>query len=128
MGGIGRRLGGNGFKGKHKPRLAQASGATVQSQRHSGYYAYGILQIKGRRIHYPDGSFKPENYITRTETITLVNRMLDRTCDKSYVDSSKVIKYTDVAHSYWGYYDIMESVNGHDYKKTDGNETWTKLR
>ena len=80
-------------------------------------------------IHgYPDGSFKPENYITRTETITLVNRMLDRTCDKSYVDSSKVIKYTDVAHSYWGYYDIMESVNGHDYKKTDGNETWTKLR
>lgn len=79
--------------------------------------------IKG----YPDGTFKPGNYITRAEVVSLVNRMLERYSDKSYVDGNKDIinQYVDLASKHWAYYDIMEATNSHDYEKTSDSETWT---
>ncbi|WP_438433683.1 InlB B-repeat-containing protein [Gorillibacterium sp. sgz500922] len=78
--------------------------------------------IKG----YPDGTFKPGNNITRAEVVSLVNRMLERSADRSYVDSwkQKLNQYVDLANPYWAYYEIMEATNGHEYDKTSGREAW----
>ena len=78
--------------------------------------------IKG----YPDGTFKPGNYIIRAEVVSLVNRMLERSSDRSYVDSNKnkLNQYVDLTSKHWAYYDIMEATNSHDYVKTSDSETW----
>jgi hypothetical protein len=77
----------------------------------------------------PDGTFKPQNYITRAEVVTLVNRMLERNCDKSYVriNSDSLRQYVDLAPDYWAYYDILETSNGHNYEKISNSETWLSL-
>ena len=75
---------------------------------------------------YTDGTFRPLNTITRTEVTAIVNRMLARAGDTAYAhDHGDVMKhFTDVNDSFWGYADIIEATNKHDYAKTDGVESW----
>lgn len=84
--------------------------------------------VKGR----PDGTFAPERKITRAEVVTLVNRMLNRVGDKSYIESHKdsLYDYKDITNAHWAYYDAIESSNYHDYNRAykDVVETWTKLK
>lgn len=79
---------------------------------------------------YPDGSFKPENNITRAEVVSLVNRMLDRKCDVNYVDkhADAMKQYTDLNKTHWTYYQIFEASNAHDYTTDASGETWTDLQ
>ena len=83
---------------------------------------------KGWVSGYDDGTFRPYNAITRAEVISIVNRMLERSCDTDYVDNNiELIKtYNDVTDEYWAYYDIAESSNGHMYEKNP-DEIWTEL-
>jgi hypothetical protein len=88
---------------------------------------------KGWIIGYEEGgvkTFKPEANITRAEVVTLVNRMLERTADSSYLAanlSSLPRTYTDIATGYWGYLAIMEASTGHDYTKDGDGEHWTAV-
>ena len=96
----------------------------------STYWARDYISFaaaKGWIKGYPDATFKPENNITRAEVVTLVNRMLERYSDSSYVDSnkSKLNQYVDLTNAHWAYYDIMEATNRHDYTKASSSETWT---
>ncbi|EFI41974.1 Cna B-type domain-containing protein [Peptoniphilus sp. oral taxon 386] len=78
---------------------------------------------------YEDGSFKPEQAITRAEVVSIVNKMLDRTADKEYVDNHTVglLTYTDLAKDHWAYYPVAEASNGHEYERTsDGKEHWIR--
>ena len=91
-------------------------------------YVVGSIQygwIKG----LPDGTFGPNNTITRAEVTTIVNRMLDRSADEDYVDShtASLRQFTDLADTHWAYYDIMEATNTHDYTKDTDGETWADL-
>lgn len=78
---------------------------------------------------YSDGTFRPNNTITRAEVATIVNRMLGRSADESYVDqhTAELTQFSDVGKSFWGYYDIMEAANAHDHQKIDQVESWTAL-
>ena len=85
---------------------------------------------KGWINGYPDGSFKPENRITRAEVVTLVGRMLERTGDKDYLSafaSSLPKRYSDLATAHWGYLAIMEASMGHDYAKPSTGERWISV-
>ncbi len=65
---------------------------------------------------YPDGSFKPDAFITRAEAVTIVNRMLCRYYDKNYIDwnYSELLNFSDLTDSnYWAYYEIFEAANEH---------------
>ena len=75
---------------------------------------------------YPDGSFKPENAITRAEVVKIVNSLLERAADKAYVDAAAdLVKFNDLTSSHWAYYDIVEATNAHNYVKDEnGVETW----
>lgn len=80
-------------------------------------------------IHgYPDGTFLPDQAITRAEAVTLVNNVLQR---KPHADHmlDTMIKWPDNPESAWYYEAIQEATNSHDYDLFDGAEyeTWTAL-
>ncbi len=82
--------------------------------------------IKG----YEDGTFRPDEFITRAEAITMINRMLDRT-PKSVEDlHTDMIKWSDNSDEFaWYYIAIQEATNGHSYVVTDdGNEKWIEAK
>ena len=78
---------------------------------------------------YADGTFRPNNTITRAEVTTITNRMLGRSADQNFVEqhSEELRVFPDVPESYWAYYQIMEATNSHDYSMGNGNETWQSL-
>ncbi|MBQ9915083.1 MAG: S-layer homology domain-containing protein, partial [Clostridia bacterium] len=76
---------------------------------------------------YPDGSFRPDQDITRAEVVTVVNRMLERSADKDYVDKHirKLGQFTDVKNNeYWAYYDIYEAAHEHITTCNENGEKW----
>ena len=81
-------------------------------------------------IHgYDDGSFKPENNISRAETATLVNNVLGRTPDKDHLLSGMKTWPDNADTTAWFYTAIQEATNSHDFTKgeQDTYETWTKI-
>ena len=82
--------------------------------------------IKG----YPDGTFRPDNKITRAEVVTLVNRRLNRNADADYLAanlSSLPRTYSDITPAHWAYLAVMEASIGHDYVKDGADERWTAV-
>lgn len=77
---------------------------------------------------YPDGSFKPDNYITRAEAMTLVNNVLMRHVNAAGLHADTRL-WIDMDGSEWYYYIVLEATNSHDFtRQVDGyNETWTAI-
>ena len=78
---------------------------------------------------YPDGTFLPDNDITRAEAVTLVNNVLRRAPDADHMLDS-MIKWPDnMDTSAWYYEAMQEATNSHDYDMFEGAEyeTWTAL-
>lgn len=101
----------------------------VDSNYWAAKYIYSAAK-KGWVKGYEDGTFRPNQFITRAEVVAVTNRMLDRIADKNYVDThQKQIKYyKDLNKEYWAYYTIHEASNGHDYKRNaEGGEIWLRL-
>ena len=81
-------------------------------------------------IHgYGDGTFRPNNPITRVEVTAIVNNMLAREADVDFVTEhyDELNHFSDLAVSHWGYYHIVEATNDHDYTKPSSGENWTEL-
>ena len=83
--------------------------------------------IKG----YEDGSFKPDQEITRAETMTLVNRVLNR-LPEAKDDLHKDMKtwVDNMDETAWYYLAVQEATNSHYFKNKTGTkfEQWTDLR
>ena len=77
---------------------------------------------------YPDGSFRPNQNVTRAELMAMVNRALGRT-PKSENDLLSGMKtWRDNANvNAWYYLDVQEATNDHTYTKSGNHETWKKL-
>lgn len=78
---------------------------------------------------YPDGTFKPENKITRAEVVSITNRMLTRRADKDFITKhrSAILWFTDTP-THWAFYDIVEACNGHDYTRQGTiEENWQNV-
>lgn len=77
---------------------------------------------------YSDGTFKPENPISRAEVAAVTCRLLERSADQSYIRShlSELRTFNDMAENHWAYWFAMEAANGHDYTKTGGGEIWSR--
>lgn len=96
---------------------------------HWAYAAISSAAEKGWVSGYEDGTFRPDRAISRAEVAKLTNAVLNRSCDKNYVDTNKasIKNFTDLPTSFWGYYEIMEAANAHDYNNNGSLETWTGL-
>ena len=80
---------------------------------------------------YPDGTFDPQRDITRAETITLVNRILNRQPETEDDLLPNMTVWTDNANpKAWYYLAVQEATNSHYYKfKTNSKyEKGTELR
>ncbi|MCI5643672.1 MAG: S-layer homology domain-containing protein, partial [Peptoniphilus sp.] len=82
---------------------------------------YGNKNIKG----YSDGTFKPDQKLTRAEAVTILNSVFGRnTKSTSFtnVSESGLKKFTDVPKSHWAYYEILDASNGHNAAKTEKSD------
>lgn len=109
-------------------------GTNIFSDVHSGDWFYeavvGSIQY-GWIEGYEDGTFRPENWITRVEVTSIVNKMLGRFADREFVagHADELNAFSDVTSTHWGYYHIVEATNSHTYTKPSTNvETWTELK
>ena len=80
---------------------------------------------------YKDGSFRPQNNITRAETMSLVNRVLNHNPETAEDLLSDMITFTDNADTNaWYYLAVQEATNSHynTSKENSAYEKWTGLR
>ena len=79
---------------------------------------------------YTDGTFRPNNKITRAEAMTLVNRVLKRLPETAEDLHNDMIKWSDNSDtSAWYYLAVQEATNSHYYDLTENkHEKWSKLR
>lgn len=99
----------------------------------SGHWAYNevlALVNTGLVEGYEDSSFKPENNITRAETMTVVNKLLGRRPVDSYVKSLGFNPFNDLDIDKWYYTTVLEATITHDYwLNNDGDEReWENWR
>ena len=80
---------------------------------------------------YEDGTFRPQQNITRAEAVTMVNRTVDRHPDADHL-LDNMVTWPDNPESAWYYAQIQEAINAHAYTMhTDQEdapyEIWTEL-
>lgn len=77
---------------------------------------------------YTDGSFKPDQNITRAEAASMINRMLHRLPETVEDLLDGMIQWPDNQPSDWYYINMQEATNSHDFnQKGEIHEHWTKL-
>lgn len=82
---------------------------------------------------YPDGTFGPQRNITRAETATMIDRVLDRVpSEESHLLSRGVMQiWPDANPGDWFYLAMQEATNSHDYERNAkwaaADEQWKAL-
>ena len=77
---------------------------------------------------YPDGTFRPDTYITRAEAMTMINRVLCRMPQDEKDLLSTMVVWPDNKPTDWHYLAVQEATNSHEFERKGAvNETWTKL-
>ena len=77
---------------------------------------------------YSDGSFRPDQYISRAQAVTMINRVLCRLPEDTDDLLSGMNTWTDCHESDWFYLAIQEATNSHDFVTKDRvYESWTDL-
>ena len=94
-----------------------------------GHWAAGYIEDAARHgwvVGYGDGTFQPEDEISRAEVMTIVNRLLGREADQDYIASGPrgLVRFPDVPSSHWAYYDILEASNHHEADVSADPEVW----
>ena len=104
-----------------------SGGAPSFSDVGAGHWAVsyvGACAANGWIRGYPDGTFMPENSITRAESVAVLNRMLGRGIALESIPSS-VPSYNDMGTNHWAYADVIEASVEHDFTMgADGKEIW----
>ena len=76
---------------------------------------------------YPDGTFRPDEALTRAEAAVVFNSLLGREPDAMAIARSPSLRiFPDVSPDHWAYAQIMEATVSHEYVKNDG-EAWTRV-
>ena len=82
----------------------------VFSDLEKGHWAYGFICsayengfIKG----YPDKTFKPDQHITRAETVVIINQATGRSEYRNLFGDHTKSKFYDVSNEHWAFIDIM---------------------
>ena len=81
---------------------------------------------------YSDGTFRPNQNITRAQAMAIFNRVLGRAPDKDHMLPGMTTWPDNMDRSAWYYADVQEATNSHDYEiqtDSEGNtyEVWTSI-
>ena len=101
---------------------------TDVTTKHWAYEYIAFAAENGWVGGYEDNTFRADNTITRAEVVTIVNNMLVRSADESYVNPNKasLTLFADVDATHWAYYDIIEATNEHTYSVSGNKEKWNE--
>ena len=103
----------------------------------AGHWAEAYIRLaagNGWIAGYPDGSFKPQQNITRAETMTMINRVLDRvpSVESHLLPYNVMLTFPDCQSGQWYYIAVQEATNSHTYERAvtekNGDEKWIALR
>lgn len=109
-----------------------ASGATKFTDVPETHWAAGYIKAaadNGWISGYGDGTFGPDNSITRAQVVTILNRVLGRT-PKSIANMSglKYRTWSDNNPDAWYFLEVVEAGTSHDCEfDADNVETWTAI-
>ncbi|MCU6786254.1 S-layer homology domain-containing protein [Aedoeadaptatus acetigenes] len=100
-----------------------------------GHWAEAAINqayANGRINGYPDGTFRPNNHITRAEAVKVFNKLYDRSVNLTGLRDvlTNIVPFVDVNASHWAYYEIVEASNTHTFYRTEKGqvpETWVML-
>lgn len=113
-------------------RFCDTSGSAAVLDRftdisHSWARKYINLAAEAGLVYgYTDSTFRPDQNITRAETIVMVNRILGRSASADTVVKGYKT-FSDVPTGAWYYWDIVEASNGHSFSMDGSTEKWTAL-
>ena len=97
----------------------------------SGHWAEKYIEraaTLGWIAGYSDGTFRPSNYITRAEAMTMINRVLCRMPQSEDDLLNDMTVWPDNHPTDWHYLAVQEATNNHEFERKGAvNETWTKL-
>ncbi|WBW50514.1 S-layer homology domain-containing protein [Peptoniphilus equinus] len=90
-------------------------------ENHWGEAAIDQAYGNGRIAGYPDGTFKPDNNITRAEAAKMLNSLFERMVRARGLDdvADDVRNFNDLYNGHWGYYELVEATNTHTYVRVD---------
>ena len=92
------------------------------------HWAYNAIQSvteAGYMVGYKDNSFKPNEAITRAETVATLNRIYRVPCEKDDLQIYTV-PFTDVESNYWAYIDILKASITHEHEIDEDEHTNAK--
>jgi hypothetical protein len=95
----------------------------------AGHWAQAEIEqaaALGWVLGYPDGTFRPDEPVTRAEAMAMINRNLDRTPTGTDALAAGMTVWPDNDDTdAWYYLDIQEATNSHTQQQSDdGSETW----
>ena len=99
-------------------------------QSHWAYEAICLARTMGWVNGYPDGSFHPDQAISRAEAVVMLNRFWQRKPDRAAIDDDPDRRFfPDVNASDWFFYDVMEAATEHTAlrEQPEDEEDWTEL-
>ena len=93
-------------------------------------------EYQAKRITgYPDGLFRPDSNITRAEAAVILNKIFERKYDNLSLLKCKnpqmIKRFTDLNESFWGWHDMVEATNTHEYVRREKNklpEDWLLIK
>lgn len=97
----------------------------------SGYWAEKEISAavhNGFLNGYEDGTFRPADPITRAEAVTILNRVLKRKPDKTFIADKGINRlFRDLSISHWAFYEILEASAPHSYHHQNETENWLEV-
>lgn len=89
-------------------------------------------EYQAKRITgYPDGLFRPDANITRAEAAVILNKIFERNYDNLSLLKCKnpqmIKRFTDLDESFWGWNDMVEATNTHEYVRRYKDQIMKRL-
>ena len=88
------------------------------------------FQGKGWIVGYDNSTFRPEDYASREEIVTIVNSVLDRSA-MDYRLHEDLHSWTDLSSGRWSYNAVMEASHSHncehEHEQNKWIEIWTRI-
>ena len=97
----------------------------------TGHWASDLINkaaSAGIILGFKDGTFRPDQDITRAEAIAIFNRVLGRAPDKDHLLPDMITWPDNMDTDAWYYANMQEATNSHAFQYKTGNyETWTGM-
>ena len=99
---------------------------------HWAQEAIAQAYANGRISGYPDGTFRPNQKITRAEAAKILNSVFERAVYEAGLDGvhADVKHFADLDKGAWYYYDMVEATNSHHFVRQDAqkvDENWKRV-